>query len=159
MRGGTVAGARARIMLVGSSGGHLAQLHRLQPWWGPHERTWVTFDTPDARSLLADEQVIWAHHPTTRNVPNLVRNLALAWRTVRRDRPDLLVSTGAGVAFPYFVVGWLLGVPTVYLEVYDRIDSATLTGRLCEPFSSAFLVQWEEQRGLYRRALLIGTLY
>jgi len=145
-------------MLVCSSGGHLMQMHALRPWWVEHRRLWVTFDKPDARSLLADEEVAWAHHPTTRNVKNAVANLRLAWRLLRRRRPDLIVSNGAGVAFPFFLVARLLGIQTVYVEVFDRIDSPTLTGRLCYPLSSLFLLQWPEQSRFYRRGLVIGRL-
>ena len=147
-----------KVALVCSSGGHLAQLHRLRPWWSRHERLWVTFDTPDALALLADEPVVWAHHPTTRNLPNAIRNLGLAVRILMRERPDVVVSDGAGVAFPFFLVGKLIRAKTVYIEVYDRIDSRTLTGRLCAPITDLFCVQWEEQRRLYPRAKLIGTL-
>ena len=147
-----------KIALVSSSGGHLLQLHQLKPWWEKHERLWVTFPTPDARSLLAGERVYEAHHPTTRNVKNLFRNLVLAARVLRRERPDVVVSTGAAVAFPFFVVARVLRMKTVYLEVYDRIDLPTLTGRLCHPFSSLFLVQWDAQRRFYPRARVIGRV-
>lgn len=146
------------ILFVGSSGGHLAQLLALEPWWADRDRLWVTFRTPDAESLLERESVIWAHYPTTRNLPNLLRNAVLAGRLLARRRPDAIVSTGAGVALPFFVLGRLLGIPTVYIEVYDRIDSRTLTARLCRPFTSALLVQWEEQRRLYPHAELVGAL-
>lgn len=150
--------ARSRVLLVGSGGGHLAQLISLRPWWQDHDRTWVSFDMPDARSLLAGEEVVWAFHPTSRNIPNLVRNLGLAVRTVRRLRPDLVVSTGAGVAVPFFVIAWVLRIPTVYVEVFDRIDSPTLTGRLCRPFTTRFCVQWPEQQALYKDTVVIGPL-
>lgn len=146
------------VLLVGSSGGHLTQLWALQPWWSEGDRTWVTFDTPDATSLLAGEQTIWAHYPTTRNIPNLIRNTWLAWRTLRKVKPDIVVSTGAGVALPFFVFARLLRIPTAYIEVYDRIDSATLTGRLCRPFTSVMCVQWDEQKSLYKNAVVIGEL-
>jgi beta-1,4-N-acetylglucosaminyltransferase len=147
-----------RVALVGSSGGHLMQLHQLRPWWEKHDRFWVTFDTLDAASLLAHEATTWAYHPTTRNLANLLRNLRLAWRVLRRERPDVVVSSGAAVAFPFFLVARALGIKTVYVEVYDRIDLATLTGRLCYPISNLFLLQWEEQRRLYPRGQLIGGL-
>ena len=147
-----------RVLLVCSSGGHLAQLLALEPWWRGQERTWVTFDTPDATSLLRQERVRWAHYPTTRNLPNLVRNALLSLRVVRRWRPDVVISTGAGVALPFFVLARLLGVPTVYIEVYDRIDAPTLTARLCRPFTSLFLVQWEEQRRFCPEAVVVGAL-
>ena len=149
---------RGHVLLVGSAGGHLAQLVRLGPWWQDLVRTWVTFDKPDARSLLADEAVIWAHHPTTRNIPNLIRNTGLAIRQVRRLRPDLVVSTGAGVAVPFFVVARLLRIPTVYVEVFDRIDSPTVTGRMVRPFCTRFCVQWPEQQPLYKGSIVIGPL-
>jgi UDP-N-acetylglucosamine:LPS N-acetylglucosamine transferase len=148
-----------KVMLVCSSGGHLIQLHQLQPWWSKHERKWVTFDLPDSRSLLEGEDVAWAHFPTTRNLRNAVRNLILAARMVPRFRPDVVVSDGAGVAFPFFIVARIMRVPTVYLEVYDRIDSPTLTGKLCRPFTSLFVVQWEEQRKFYPGARVIGGLF
>lgn len=146
------------VLLVGSSGGHLAQLWALAPWWASRRRCWVTFDTIDAVSLLAEEHTIWAYHPTTRSAKNLIRNTFLALRVIRAERPDLIVSSGAAVALPFFVFAKLLGITTVYIEVYDRLDSATLTGRLCRPFADAMVVQWEEQRSLYRDAVLIGPL-
>ena len=48
-------------------------------------------------------------------------------------------------------------IPTVYIEVIDRIDTRTLTARLCRPFTSRMLVQWDEQRRLYRDATVVGT--
>ena len=149
-----------RALLVCSSGGHLAQLLALRPWYTRRPRTWVTFDTPHARSLLAGEDRVWAYYPTTRNIPNLIRNSGLALRTMlpRRSRPAVVVSTGAGVAFPFFVLAKLVRVPTVYIEVYDRIDMPTLTARLCRPFTSLFLVQWKEQQKMYPEAVVVGHL-
>ena len=147
-----------RVLLVCSSGGHLAQLHRLDGWWRDQERAWVTFPGADAERLLADEAVYWAYHPTTRNLLNLVRNTWLAWRLLRRLRPEVVVSNGAGVAVAFFVIARMLGIRTVFVEVYDRIDSSTLTGRLCAPLSDLFLVQWPEQQLLYPRSTVLGRL-
>ena len=132
---------------------------RLQPWWSQHERSWACFQKPDAENLLAGERVHWCHHPTTRNLPNFFRNLVLSVKVLWRERPDVVVSTGAGVAVPFFWVGRLLGAHTVYLEVYDRIDSATVTGRLCRPVTELFLVQWPEQQKLYKDTVTAGTVY
>jgi UDP-N-acetylglucosamine:LPS N-acetylglucosamine transferase len=147
-----------KVMLVCSSGGHLTQLHRLRPWWERHQRVWVTAPGTHAQSLLRGEQVIAAHFPTTRNALNAVRNLFLAVKLLRAQRPDVLVSDGAGVAVPFFLVGKLLGIRTVYLEVYDRISQPTLTGRLCYPIADLFLLQWPEQAASYPRGQVIGCL-
>jgi UDP-N-acetylglucosamine:LPS N-acetylglucosamine transferase len=150
--------ADARILLVGSSGGHLAQLMALAPLWRREQRFWVTFDTVDAESLLVGEDVTWAYHPTTRNVKNLLRNTAQARRVMQQVRPDIVVSTGAAVAYPYFLLARAEGIPRFYLEVYDRIDSSTLTGRLCRPHASVFAVQWPEQQRLYQDSVVVGPV-
>ncbi|MFI6574630.1 UDP-N-acetylglucosamine--LPS N-acetylglucosamine transferase [Nocardiopsis sp. NPDC050513] len=146
------------VLLVASSGGHLAQLLSLRPWWRDRTRLWVTFRTPDAESALVGENVRWAFHPTTRHVGNLLRNTWLAMRVLREGRPIAVVTTGAGVALPFFVLAWFLRVPTVYIEVYDRLDTPTLTARLCRPFTRLFLAQWEEQRSFMPSAITVGPL-
>ena len=146
------------ILMVCSSGGHLAQLMVLRPSWESKEVRWVTFDTADAISLLADERVVYAHHPTTRNVKNMFRNFGQAISLLRESPPDVIVSSGAGVAFPYFLAGWMLGIPRVYIEVVDRIETPTLTGRLCRPFATRFLVQWPAQQPMYRGSENVGVL-
>ena len=145
-----------RVLLVCSSGGHLAQLLPLAPWWKQHDRAWVTFRKADAESVLAEERVWWAFHPTTRHAGNFIRNSMLAWRVLRTEHPDVVVSNGAGVAVPFFVLARLLRTSTVYVEVYDRIESPTLTARLCRPFTDLFCVQWPEQQAFYRGSVVVG---
>lgn len=149
-----------RILLVGSSGGHLAQLMALRPWWETSARAWCTFPTPDARAQLAAEtDVTWAAWPTTRHLGNLLRNTRIAWTLLRRFRPTTVVTTGAGVALPFFVLASVRRrCRTVYIEVYDRVESPTLTARLCRPFTDVMCVQWQEQARLYRDAHVIGPL-
>ena len=134
-----------RLMLVCSSGGHLFEMICLRPFWEDKPRVWVTFPTPDARHLLAGEaEVHWAAYPTVRNVPNLLRNLALAWRLVRAVRPAMILTTGSGVAAPFLWVARLHGIPTVFVESITRITELSLTARLVRPFATRMLVQWPE---------------
>ena len=152
-------GERTRVLFVCSAGGHLSQLLQLRPWWENHERHWVTFDLPDARSKLEGENMTAAHYPTTRSLPNTVRNFRLASTVLNEWAPDVVISNGAGAAVPFFVLAKRRGIPTVYLEVYDRVDSRTLTGRLCAPLASKFCVQWPEQQSLYPGSELTGLVY
>ena len=71
----------------------------------------------------------------------------------------MVVSDGAGVAFPFFVVARLLRIPTVYLEVYDRIDSPTLTGRLCRPLLEPVPGAVGGAAQFYPGARVIGGLF
>lgn len=145
-----------RVLLAASTGGHLAQLLALSAWWLQHDRLWVTFDKGGAVQSLVEEDVVWAYHPTTRHLGNALRNFLLARRVLRDFQPDLVVSTGAGVAVPFFVAARFAGVRTLFIEVVDRVASRTLTGRLVYPFADEFVVQWAVQRHLYPDARVIG---
>lgn len=148
-----------KLCFVTSSGGHLLQLYVLKQWWLKYDHFWVTFRKEDAVSLLKDEKVYWAYYPTNRNIKNLIRNLFLACRILMRERPDFIISTGAGVAVPFFWLGKLFGCKLIYMEVFDRIDSPTLTGRLVYPFTDKFLVQWEEQKAFYPKGEYWGQVF
>lgn len=132
-----------RLLIVCSSGGHLAQAWALQSWWRQHERTWVTLPTDDARARLKGERVFEAHYPTVRNLPNLVRNYRLAHHVLRVVRPDMIFSTGAAIAVPFFSQARLHGCRTAYLEPVDRITAPSLSGRLVYPFADLYMVQWD----------------
>jgi hypothetical protein len=130
------------VLLVCSPGGHLLQLLSLEPAWRGLRRAWVTLAAADVSHLLHGEDVTLAHGPTNRSLLNFARNLVVAWREVRVRRPDTILSTGAALAVPFFVVGKLLRRRCVYVESLTRIDSVSLSGRLVYPLADAFFVQW-----------------
>ena len=149
---------KQKVLFITSPGGHLAQLLPLRDWWEQHHRSWVTFQRPEVERALEGEEITWCYWPTTRNVPNAVRNLFLAVKTLRRERPDIVMSVGAGASVPFFLVAYLMGIRTVYLECFDRITMPTVSGRICYPISDLFCVQWEEQKKYYPEAVNIGAV-
>jgi UDP-N-acetylglucosamine:LPS N-acetylglucosamine transferase len=127
--------------------------------WEGFTRAWVTFDKSDARSLLADERVVFARGPTNRNVPNLLRNLLVAWRVVRDVRPQVVVTTGAGVAVPFAWVARLHGAKVVYVESLARIDGPSLSYRLIAPIAYRHYSQWPELASTMRRSRYVGNVF
>lgn len=150
--------SRVRVLLVCSPGGHLQQMLALEPAWGDAERAWVTLPGPDVSYLLREERVTLGRGPTNRSLLNLCRNLGLAWRLLRRQRPDAVLSTGAGLAVPFFLVGKLLGVRLVYVESLTRTESISLSGRLLYPFADRFFAQWPEAANRLKRAEYAGSI-
>ena len=148
-----------KVCLVGSSGGHLTHLYLLKPFWENEERFWVTFDKQDAKSVLKDEKIYPCYFPTNRNLKNLVKNTWLAFKLLRKERPDVIISSGAAVAVPFFYLGKLFGAKTVYIEVFDRIDASTMTGKMVYPVTDTFIVQWEEMKKVYPKAINLGGIF
>lgn len=133
-----------RALLVCSPGGHLLQLLTLQPAWDDMDCTWVTLAAPDTDYLLRDERRVLARGPTNRSLWALLTNLRLAWRVVRRERPDVILSTGAALAVPFFLAGKLFGARLVYVESLTRTTSLSLSAKMVRPLADAFFVQWPE---------------
>lgn len=148
-----------KACMVGSSGGHLTHLVLLKQFWENEDRFWVTFDKEDARSALNHEKVYHCYFPTNRNIKNLIRNTFLAIKILRKEKPDVIISSGAAVAVPFFYIGKLMGIKTVYIEVFDRIDKSTMTGKLVYPVTDLFIVQWEEMKKVYPKAINLGGIF
>ena len=124
-----------KVCLVGSSGGHLTHLYMLKPFWENKDRFWVTFDKKDAKSLLKDEKMYPCYYPTNRNIKNLIRNTIVAWKVLHTEKPDVIISSGAAVSVPFFYLGKIFGAKLIYIEVFDRIDKPTLSGKLVYPIT------------------------
>jgi UDP-N-acetylglucosamine:LPS N-acetylglucosamine transferase len=153
----SVAPSSKKVLIVASPGGHLLQMLALEPVWADANRTWVTLRSTDVEYLLQDENVIYGHGPTPRNIGNFFRNLRLAWRVLREQNPDVVISTGAGLALPFFVLGRIQRRRLVYIESITRVEKLALTGRLVYPLADAFFVQWDSLSEL-RRARFHGSV-
>ncbi len=144
-----------KILLISSTGGHFQALLKLHRFWRKHDCCWVTFQTSSTELILNEEKVYWAYSPTNRNLPNLIRNFWLAWQVIQQERPQLVLSTGAGVAVPFIILAKLAGIKTVFIESFTRVEELSLSARLVMPFLDVVYVQWKQLIDKYPKAKLI----
>jgi UDP-N-acetylglucosamine transferase subunit ALG13 len=120
-------------LLVAAAGGHLQQLHDLQPRIpGAQDAVWVTFDTAQSRSMLEGQRVVHAAYPQPRSVLTNARNAVLARRLLRQGTFDLAVSTGSSVAVSFLPLAAAMGVPSHYIESATRVSGPSTTGRILQ---------------------------
>lgn len=142
-----------KIALVSSVGGHLTELLRLTSTL-PGEKVWVL---NDATPILPPEVAPY-------RVAHAERDLRVLWNLVEmaaifaRERPDVLLSVGAGPAVPAAVVARLAGIPVVYVEPSSAVRELTLTGRIMRYLANVFFVQSEELAKTHRWARFAGSL-
>jgi UDP-N-acetylglucosamine--N-acetylmuramyl-(pentapeptide) pyrophosphoryl-undecaprenol N-acetylglucosamine transferase len=148
-------------LLVASTGGHLKQLHELRdrlegvdPDW-----LWVTFDSPQSRSLLAGEQVVFARRTSSRDVAGVLINQALAARLLDR-KVRAVVSTGAAVALSFIPIARTRGIPCHFIESATRGEGPSLTGRLLSRLPGVHLYtqhrSWAGERWRYAGSVFDG---
>lgn len=147
-----------KILFVCSTGGHFRALQNLNLFWKQHEYVWITFHTEGTEIALKNDRVYWAYSPTNRNIPNLMRNLYLACKIISQERPQMILSTGAGVAVPFIIVGKIYKCKTVFVESYTRVKELSLSAKLVLPFLDVLYVQWRQLKEKYPQAQLIEIL-
>ena len=110
-------------------------------------------------SVRKNEIMYSAYYPSNRSIKALIANTCLAIKVLLKERPNIIISTGAAPAVPFFWIGKVLGMKTIYIEVFDRIDKSTISGKLCYPVADIFIVQWEEMKKVYKKAINLGSIF
>jgi len=117
----------------------------LAPAFEGHRTFFFCYDADTTRRL-----------PDAYRVPNMARNpvefLKNLWRVFRifrRERPDLVVSTGAEVAIPVVLIAKLFRIPSLYVECGAQVTTPSMTGRLLYRIVDQFYVQWPELLDAY----------
>lgn len=148
-----------RVGLVSSVGGHLAELLELQPVLSGCELFLVLNDNApwQTRAELPVARIHRIVH-AERDLRQLW-NLAEALPILVRERPDVLISTGASPAVPLLGLGRLFGAVTVFIETFAAVERPSLTGRLLHPSAEHFFVQWPELLAALPRARYSGPLF
>jgi beta-1,4-N-acetylglucosaminyltransferase len=145
-----------KIALVCSHGGHLTEMFALMEAFSGEEIVLVTYESPRTRHLPHRTYLM----PNIGTSPR--RMLAALQRFVaiyRKERPELIISTGSEIAIPAFYSAKLMGIPTIFVESWCRVRTTSLSGRLVYPVADQFLVQWPELERLYgRKARYVGAV-
>ena len=150
---------RRRLLLITSSGGVALDVMALRPWWSQHDVRWVAARAPDTDDLLADAEVSWVSELRPDDPMAIARATASALIDLHRNRPDLVLSAGTGVAVPYFVASRALGVPTWWLQTLNVVADDGLASRVCARLARRVLVQRPQLLAEHRRAAFVGELY
>jgi UDP-N-acetylglucosamine:LPS N-acetylglucosamine transferase len=148
--------ARLKICIACSSGGHLEEALKATTELD-HNRYYVTFWTKNLKDFCRNNKVYCITHPR-HNLFCLFKNCLESFLLILREKPDLIVSTGADVAVPTCLIGKLMGAKLIYIESGGYVTTASISGRLVYPFADLFIVQWKSALINFPRAVYGGPL-
>lgn len=150
-----------KICLVSSSGGHLEQLRQLRTIIESYDSFFVV---PKSKTTSAIKHKKYLISDLNRKskimyIIGIFKMFYEAFRIMRKERPDVIISTGAGAAIPMCVIGKIFGKKLIYIESFARIDTPNKTGKFLYHFADLFIIQWEELRPYYPKAVYGGWIY
>lgn len=144
-----------KIAIVSSCGGHLTEVRCLREAYSGMDHFYVVNERIELPADMAGRTYFVTH--AERDWRVLV-NVVEAWRILRRERPALLLSTGAGPAVPFALVARCLRIPIVFVETMARVHRPSLTGRLMYLLADDFFYQWTELARFFPRGRFGGPL-
>ena len=147
-----------KLLLVCNPGGHYSTMMGLKKFWSEYEREWVTYRKHDTLSLLDNEVVHWVVMQEARMFGRALFNFFRAILILKKSKPDLVISTGAGLAVPLIYASKLFGIKTMYIESITRARNLSFSGRLVYHFVDDFYVQWPGHEQIYSKAKFRGIV-
>lgn len=135
-------------MAAASAGGHWIQLLRLQPAWEGCEVIFLSTEpslqsdvvvqsSTEARFYAVTEASRW-------NKLKLIKSAIQVAFVIVRERPDVVITTGAAVGYFAILFGKIFGSRTVWVDSIANAEELSLSGQKAARFADVFLTQWPE---------------
>ena len=151
-----------KICMVSSCGGHFMELLQLIPAVKDLDFYIVTERNVASKDLLKKYKHYCLIQQERRNISFPLKfsyNIVASLFFLLKERPDIIISTGAGASYPTCRLGKWLGRKIMYIESFAKFNKASVTGKMIYPFADQFYVQWREMKKVYPNAIYCGTVY
>ncbi len=150
-----------KLCFIASSGGHLEQIMMLKPMMARHPSFVVTEKTL-YKAPTGNERVYYlpqVNRKERKFLLLMIANLFLSLRILIREKPDVVITTGALAVVPLCLLAKLFRKKLIYIESFARIKSPNMTGKLLYKYADQFYVQWESMLKVYPKAICLGGIY
>lgn len=134
-----------KVLAIASGGGHWVQLRRMRSAWRGCETVWVTTHPGYRAEIEADGDGARFHTVVDANRWQKTRLVRQLWQLIailRRERPDVVVTTGAAPGYFAIRIGRLLGARTAWIDSIANAEELSLSGERAGPHADLWLTQW-----------------
>ena len=145
-----------KVCIVSSCGGHLTEVRCLFPAYRDFNHFYVLND----KALLPDDMQGKTYFIThSERDWKFMINLWEAFTILHNQRPDIILSTGAGPAVPFALIGRLFfHTRVIFIETITRVNHPSLTGRIMYRLAHDFFYQWQGLNKYYPKGIHGGPL-
>ena len=152
---------KIKICFAASTGGHYEQLMMLKPLMEKYDSFVVTEKT-EYSAKARNEKTYFMKQVNRREKDFLLKmliNVFLSIKIFFKEKPDIIICTGALAMIPICLISKMLGKKLIYIESFAKVTSPTETGKLLYKFADQFYVQWKPMLKCYPKAIYLGGIY
>ena len=146
-----------KICVACSSGAHLTELLQLKEVYEKRDHFFLTFKRANTEELAKNKRVYFTTDPK-RNPFLLLINFFQSLKIFFKERPNVVMSTGAGVAVPICYITKLFGGKVIFFESFCKTQKPGFASKVIYPISDLFFVQWPEMKKFYPKAK-VGSVF
>ena len=150
-----------KLLFAASSGGHLEQILMLRPLMKKYDSILLTEKT-DYGMNEKEVEVLFVPQINRKEILfpfKFIGNFFRVLKIYRKEKPDIMITTGALAIVPMALVMKAHKKKLVYIESFAKVTSKTLSGKLLYKFADQFYVQWKSMLELYPNAIYKGGIY
>lgn len=136
--------SRIVVLAAASAGGHWTQLLRLRPAWEGCDVAYVTTDPSLADAVISGSRFYSVAEASRWEKAKLVKSAIQVAGILIRERPDVIITTGAAVGYFAILFGRLLGCRTLWIDSIANAEEVSLSGQKAGRIADLFLTQWPE---------------
>ncbi len=150
-----------KVCFIASSGGHYEQLMMLKDLMNKYDSFIVTEKTEYSSSIQGRKTYLikQVNRKEILFIYNMVVNFFKSLWIFLKERPDVVISTGALSVIPMCIIAKVFRRKIIFIESFAKVTSPTMTGKFIYKFADQFYIQWEELRGIYKNAIYKGGIY
>jgi exopolysaccharide biosynthesis glucuronosyltransferase PssD len=134
--------SKCRILAVASAGGHWVQLQRVFPAFKEHNVAFLTTDAGYRSEALPHRFYVVNDASSWSSRLKLAQMAVRILLVVVRERPSIVISTGAACGFFSVLFGKMIGARTIWIDSIANIDELSMAGRLARRYADLWLTQW-----------------
>lgn len=154
-----------KVLFISSTGGHLNELMQLSSMFDRYDYSIIT-EKDKSTMCLKDKYKDKIHYLVYGTKDHLftyifkfLYNVILSFVYFFKIRPNVIITTGTHTAVPICYIGKIFGSKIIFIETFANRTTKTLSGKLVYPIANLFVVQWEEMKKLYPKAVYGGWIY
>ena len=154
-----------KICLTANSGGHINELIQLKNYYNNHDVFFITDRNPLSIELSEKHKVYFVEKFIFKEVFKKfqfikpVKNFFQSFFIIIREKPDAVITTGAGVALGSWLSAKILFKKNIFIESAARIKTPSTYGKYIGSRSEAVIVQWDQLRPFFKNPIYGGLVF